>query len=135
MKGQRMRIYDPENGKRVHGETSCELHISIETESEANKDSVDNWDYPAFMGYSFDLTTEVQISSFTAKDESSYRPADFTPGAKNLLGLAFLNDENTFDTMFVKAPFICTSVSYRADNKKTIIATIKHEGNGEIQQI
>ena len=134
MKGQQMRIYDPENKKKVQGETACELHISIETESEANKDSFDDWDYPAFMGYSFDLTTEVQISSFTAKDESSYRPTDFTPGAENLLGLAFLNDENTFGTMFVKAPFICTSVSYRADNKKTIIATIKHEGNGEIQQ-
>lgn len=134
MKGQRMRIYDPENGESVQGETSCELHISIETESEANKDSADNWDYPAFMGYSFDLTTEVQISSFTAKDESSYRPTDFTPGNKDILGLALFNEGNTYGSMFVRASFICTSVSYRADNKKTIIATIKHEGSGEITQ-
>ena len=134
MKGQRMRIYDPENEKRVLGETSCELHISIETESEANKDSFDDWDYPAFMGYSFDLTTEVQISSFTAKNELSYRPTDFTPGKEDILGLGIFSIANTFGIMFVKAPFICTSVSYRADNKKTIIATIKHEGNGEIQQ-
>ena len=133
MKGQRMRIYDSENEKRVQGETSCELHISIETESEANKDGVDNWDYPAFMGYGFDLTTEVQISSFTARDELSYRPTDFTPGTADLLGLALFNEGNIFGSMFVKAPFICTSVSYRADNKKTIVATIKHEGNGEIQ--
>lgn len=134
MKGQQMRIYDPENEKKVQGETSCELHISIETESEANKDSADNWDYPAFMGYSFDLTTEVQISSFTARDELSYRPTDFTPGTSNILGLALFNEGNTYGSMFVRAPFICTSVSYRADNKKTITATIKHEGNGEIQQ-
>lgn len=134
MKGQRMRIYDPENEKKVQGETSCELHISIETESEANKDGVDNWDYPAFMGYSFDLTTEVQISSFTARDELSYRPTDFTPGTSNILGLALFNEGNTYGLMFVRAPFICTSVSYRADNKKTITASIKHEGNGEIQQ-
>ena len=134
MKGQRMRIYDPENEKKVQGETSCELHISIETESEANKDGVDNWDYPAFMGYSFDLTTEVQISSFTARDELSYRPTDFIPGTSDILGLALFNEGNTYGSMFVRAPFICTSVSYRADNKKTIIATIKHEGNGEIQQ-
>ena len=134
MKGQQMRIYDPENKKRVQGETSCELHISIETESEANKDSADNWDYPAFMGYSFDLTTEVQISSFTAKDKLSYRPTDFTPGAKNVLSLTLFNEDNSFATTFVRAPFICTSVSYRADNKKTIIATIKHEGSGEITQ-
>ena len=134
MKGQKMRIYDPENGKRIQGETSCELHISIETESEANKDSVDNWDYPAFMGYSFDLTTEVQISSFTARDELSYRPTDFIPGAADILGLALFNEGNTYEVMFARAHFICTSVSYRADNKKTITATIKHEGNGEIVQ-
>ena len=133
MKGQQMRIYDPENEKKVQGETSCELHISIETESEANKDSADNWDYPAFMGYSFDLTTEVQISSFT-KDELSYRPTDFTPGAKNVLSLTLFNENNSFATTFARAHFICTSVSYRADNKKTIIATIKHEGSGEITQ-
>ena len=134
MKGQRMRIYDPENEKRVLGETSCELHISIETESEANKDSFDDWDYPAFMGYSFDLTTEVQISSFTAKDELSYCPTDFTPGAKNVLSLTLFNENNSFATTFARASFICTSVTYRADNKKTIIATIKHEGSGEITQ-
>ena len=134
MKGQQMRIYDPENEKRVLGETSCELHISIETESEANKDSFDDWDYPAFMGYSFDLTTEVQISSFTAKDELSYRPTDFTPGAKNVLSLTLFNEDHSYASTFLRAPFICTSVSYRADNKKTIIATIKHEGNGEIVQ-
>lgn len=134
MKGQQMRIYDPENEKRVQGETSCELHISIETESEANKDSADNWDYPAFMGYSFDITTEAQISSFTAKDELSYRPTDFTPGAKNVLSLTLFNEDNSFATTFVRASFICTSVSYRADNKKTITATIKHEGSGEITQ-
>ena len=134
MKGQRMRIYDPENEKRVKGETSCELHISIETESVTNKDFINNWDYPAFMGYSFDLTTEVQISSFTASDELSYCPTDFTPGNKGILGVALFNEGNNYGSMFVRAPFICTSVSYRADNKKTIIATIKHEGNGEIQQ-
>lgn len=134
MKGQKMRIYDAENKKMVQGETSCELHISIETESEANKDSADNWDYPAFMGYSFDLTTEAQISSFTAKDELSYRPTDFTPGAKNVLSLTLLSEDNSFSMTFVRASFICTSVTYRADNKKTIIATIKHEGSGEITQ-
>ena len=134
MKGQQMRIYDPENGKKVQGETSCELHISIETESEANKDGVDNWDYPAFMGYSFDITTEVQISSFTAKDELSYRPTDFTPGKKDILGLSLFNEDNSLAIQFIRAHFICTSVSYRADNKKTIIATIKHEGSGEIKQ-
>lgn len=134
MKGQKLRIYDAENKKSVQGETSCELHISIETESEANKDSADNWDYPAFMGYSFDLTTEAQISSFTAKDELSYRPTDFTPGAKNVLSLTLLSEDNSFSMTFVRASFICTSVTYRADNKKTIIATIKHEGSGEITQ-
>ena len=134
MKGQKMRIYDPENDKRVQGETSCELHISIETESEANKDNADEWDYPAFMGYSFDLTTEVQIYSFTAKDELSYRPTDFTPGEKDILGLALFDERIAYGSMFLRASFICTSVSYRADNKKTIIATIKHEGSGEITQ-
>ena len=133
MKGQQIRIYDSENQKRVQGETSCELHISIETESEANKDSVDNWDYPAFVGYSFDLTTEVQISSFIAMDKFVYRPTDFYPGRQDVLGLTLFNENNSYGLTFMRASFICTSVSYRADNKKAITATIKHEGNGEIQ--
>ena len=41
MKGQRLRIYEEGNERRVQGETSCELHISIETESEVNKDNAD----------------------------------------------------------------------------------------------
>ena len=39
MKGQRFRIYDSDSDQVIQGENSCELHISIETESEQNKDN------------------------------------------------------------------------------------------------
>ena len=125
MKGQRLRIYEEGNERRVQGETSCELHISIETESEVNKD------YPAFMGYSFDTTIEVQVSSFAKQDEFVMRATDFNAGGKDSLHLALFSGK-TYQSSICHGNLICTSVSYKADNKKTITATIKHEGNGEL---
>ena len=132
MKGQRLRIYEESNERRVQGETSCELHISIETESEVNKDNADEWDYPAFMGYSFDTTIEVQVSSFAKEDEMVMRATDFNAGGQNTLHLALFSGK-TYQSSICHGNLICRSVSYKADNKKTITATIKHEGNGELE--
>ena len=131
MKGQQLRIYEESNDRRVQGETSCELHISIETESEVNKDNADTWDYPTFMGYSFDTTIEVQVSSFAKQDEFVMRATDFNAGGQDTLHLA-LFDGLDYNKSICHGNLICTSVSYKADNKKTITATIKHEGNGEL---
>ena len=131
MKGQRLRIYEEGNERRVQGETSCELHISIETESEVNKDNADEWDYPAFMGYSFDTTIEVQVNSFAKQDEMMMRATDFNAGSQDTLHLALFSDK-TYQSSICHGNLICASVSYKADNKKTITATIKHEGNGEL---
>lgn len=132
MKGQRLRIYEESNERRVQGETSCELHISIETESEVNKDNADTWDYPTFMGYSFDTTIEVQVSSFAKQDEFVMRATDFNAGGQDTLHLALFNGLE-YNKSICHGNLICTSVSYKADNKKTITATIKHEGNGELE--
>ena len=131
MKGQRLRIYEEGNERRVQGETSCELHISIETESEVNKDNADEWDYPAFMGYSFDTTIEVQVNSFAKEDEMVMRATDFNAGSQDTLHLALFSGK-TDQSSICHGNLICASVSYKADNKKTITATIKHEGNGEL---
>ena len=132
MKGQRLRIYEESNERRVQGETSCELHISIETESEVNKDNADEWDYPAFMGYSFDTTIEVQVSSFAKQDEFVMRATDFNAGGQDTLHLALFSGL-TYNKSICHGNLICTSVSYKSDNKKTITATIKHEGTGELE--
>ena len=132
MKGQQLRIYEESNDRRVQGETSCELHISIETESEVNKDNADTWDYPTFMGYSFDTTIEVQISSFKKQDEFGLRATDFNVGIQDTLHLALFTGL-VYNKSICHGNLICTSVSYKADNKKTITATIKHEGNGELE--
>ena len=132
MKGQRLRIYEESNERRVQGETSCELHISIETESEVNKDNADTWDYPTFMGYSFDTTIEVQVSSFAKQDEFVMRATDFNAGGQDTLHLALFTGL-TYNKSICHGNLICTSVSYKSDNKKTIIATIKHEGTGELE--
>ena len=132
MKGQRLRIYESGNERRVQGETSCELHISIETESEVNKDNTNTWDYPTFMGYSFDTTIEVPVSSFAKNDETVMRATDFNVGIQDTLHLALFTGL-VYNKSICHGNLICTSVSYKADNKKTITATIKHEGNGELE--
>ena len=132
MKGQSLRIYEESNARTVQGETSCELHISIETESEVNKDNADEWDYPTFMGYSFDTTIEVQVSSFVKQSELVMRATDFNAGLQDTLHLALFNGL-TYNKSVCHGNLICTSVSYKSDNKKTITATIKHEGNGELE--
>ena len=132
MKGQSLRIYEESNSRTVQGETSCELHISIETESEVNKDNADEWDYPTFMGYSFDTTIEVQVSSFVKQSELVMRATDFNAGTQTTLHLALFNGL-TYNKSVCYGNLICTSVSYKSDNKKTITATIKHEGNGELE--
>ena len=132
MKGQRLRIYESGNERRVQGETSCELHISIETESEVNKDNADTWDYPTFMGYSFDTTIDMQIISFTKQEQDVMHATNFSVGDTEVLHLAKF-DGNTYMSSVCHGNLICTSVSYKSDNKKTITATIKHEGNGELE--
>ena len=132
MKGQRFRIYDSDNDKVIQGETSCELHISIETESEQNKDNADNADYPTMVGYSFDATIECQISSFLKNGGNVKRSTDFNAGDNQGLELAEFNSAGQYQSKIASGSFITTSVSYKSDNKKTITATIKLEGSGEL---
>lgn len=132
MKGQRFRIYDPNGDQVIQGETSCELHISIETESEQNKDNADNADYPTMVGYSFDVTIECQISSFIKHGEMVKRSTDFDAGDNHTLELAQLDSAGQYQSKIASGSFITTSVSYKSDNKKTITATIKLEGSGEL---
>lgn len=132
MKGQRFRIYDPNGDQVIQGETSCELHISIETESEQNKDNANNADYPTMVGYSFDATIECQISSFIKDGEMVKRSTDFNAGDNQGLELAEFNSAGQYQSKIASGSFITTSVSYKSDNKKTITATIKLEGSGEL---
>ena len=132
MKGQRFRIYDSNGDKVIQGETSCELHISIETESEQNKDNADNADYPTMVGYSFDATIECQISSFLKNGGNVKRSTDFNAGDNQGLELAEFDSAGQYQSKIASGSFITTSVSYKSDNKKTITATIKLEGSGEL---
>lgn len=132
MKGQLFRIYDSDNNQLIQGETSCELHISIETESEQNKDNGNNADYPTMVGYSFDATIECQISSFVTDGEMINRATDFDAGDNHTLELAQLDSAGQYQSKIASGSFITTSVSYKSDNKKTITATIKLEGSGEL---
>ena len=132
MKGQRFRIYDPNGDQVIQGETSCELHISIETESEQNKDNGNNADYPTMVGYSFDATIECQVSSFVKHGEMVKRSTDFNAGDNQGLELAEFNSAGQYQSKIASGSFITTSVSYKSDNKKTITATIKLEGSGEL---
>lgn len=129
MKGQRLRFFM--DGVPFAGETSCELHISIETEESVNKDTADNFAYPEMVGYIYDASIECQVEHF-GHDNNFFVGADYlTPGETAALQLK-RTAENSMSqsTVIASGNFIPTSVSYKADNKKTVTASIKLEGTG-----
>lgn len=131
MKGQRYRAFDTVGERYFEGETTCELHISVEVESAVNKDNTDDNDYPEVVGYSFDMTVEQQCSQLIIDDEMKISAADINGGDSMVLALArFANSSLTKEAIIASGKFICTSTSYKADNKKILSATHKFEGTG-----
>ena len=132
MKGQRYRFF--RDGVHFSGETSCELHISIETEESGNKDINTNVNQPIAVGYSFDATIECQVSGFISDTNHSIKASDLTVGQVEELELSKTSDSNqtTPATTIAEGMFIPTSISYKADNKKTVTSTIKLEGTEEL---
>lgn len=130
MKGQRYRFF--KDGVPFESETSCELHISVETEESSNKDYATLVAFPVGVGYSFDATIECQVKSYSG---SSYTlPVDLEIGVPVELELCKTSDSSptTKGTTIARGFYIPTSISYKADNKKTVTATIKLEGTGEL---
>lgn len=130
MKGQRYRFFKDENP--FGGETSCELHISIETEESGNKDNISNANQPVAVGYSFDATIESQISNFVSDHNENYKASDLSVGEAYDLELRKTSDSDQSHGLLTIASgrFIPTSISFKADNKKTVTSTIKLEGTG-----
>lgn len=132
MKGQRYRFFKDNNP--FHCETSCELHISIETEESGNKDTSTNVNRPVAVGYSFDATIESQISVFTSDHNENYKASDLSVGTPYDLELGKTSESNQglSSVTIASGTFIPTSISFKADNKKTVTSTIKLEGTGEL---
>ena len=131
MKGQRYRAFETVGERYFGGETTCELHISVEVESAVNKDNADNTDYPVVVGYSFDMTIEQQCSHLTTGDQIVITAADINGGDSMALALArFASSSLTKEAIIASGNFLCTSTSYKADNKKILSATHKFEGTG-----
>ena len=132
MKGQRYRFYN--NDLHFAGETSCELHISVETEDSGTKDDVLNVGSPVAVGYSFDATIECQVSSFVSDHNENNKASDLDVGTAYDLELCKTSedDQKHFSTTIARGTFIPTSISFKADNKKTVTSTIKLEGTGEL---
>lgn len=131
MKGQRYRAFDTVGERYFKSETTCELHISVEVESAVNKDNADNTDYPEVVGYSFDMTVEQQCSSLKTNDEIVINASDIKAGETMALALArFASGSLTKEAIIASGNFLCTSTSYKADNKKILSATHKFEGTG-----
>lgn len=130
MKGQRYRFFRDSN--HFSGETSCELHISIETEETGNKDTNRNVSLPVAVGYSFDATIECQVSNFVSDLNYTVKASDLTVGQVEELSLAKTSesDQTSYGSTIASGQFIPTSISFKADNKKTVTATIKLEGTG-----
>ena len=131
MKGQRYRAFETVGERYFEGETTCELHISVEVESAVNKDNADNTDYPEVVGYSFDMTVEQQCSHLTTGDVVVMTAADINSGDSKSLALArFASGSLTKEAIIASGNFLCSSTSYKADNKKILSATHKFEGTG-----
>lgn len=131
MKGQRYRFFK-DGSLKLRGETSCELHISIETEEAVNKDSNLNYSLPEVVGYSFDASIECQVDSFLSNTSYDAKPSDLSIGQvySMSLGRTSDSDNTTIETEIASGRFIPTSISYKADNKKVVTASIKLEGTG-----
>ena len=130
MKGQRYRVFNPDSSKYFEGETTCELHISVETESVDNKDNTSGFDTLEVVGYSFDMTVEQQCEHLTTQ-ENALTAAEISPGLNLTLALArFASGSLTKEAIIASGNFICSSTSYKADNKKILSATHKFEGTG-----
>lgn len=131
MKGQRYRAFETVGERYFEGETTCELHISVEVESAVNKDNADDTDYPEVVGYSFDMTVEQQCSHLNTNDEMVITAADINSGDSKSLALArFASGSFSKEAIIASGNFICSSTSYKADNKKILSATHKFEGTG-----
>lgn len=130
MKGQRFRFFG--NSVPFQGETSCELHISVETEESYNKDTNNNCAWPVVTGYSFDASVECQVQDFMSDPDDHLVPADLSVGTPIELEFSRTSADNTkrSERVIATGNFIPTSISYKADNKKTVTASVKLEGTG-----
>ena len=79
------------------------------------------------------MTVEQQCSTLVINDEMVISAADINGGDKMALALArFADGSLTKEAIIASGNFICTSTSYKADNKKILSATHKFEGTGSL---
>ena len=135
MKGYNLRAYDCENERRFNNETSCELHISIETEDIDNKDIPLGSVFTMMTGYSFDMTVEQHVTSFTTGADNTANAGDFHDNLVHTLALERFAGKGPYDgqgTEVCYGQFYTESLSFKADNKKVVTSTLKFQGTGEL---
>ena len=136
MNGYNLRAYDCENKRRFMNEISCELHISIETEDIDNKDIPLGSVFTMMTGYSFDMTVEQHVSSFTTGADNTANAGDFHDNSVHTLALERFVGKGPYDgqgTEVCYGQFYTESLSFKADNKKVVTSTLKFQGTGELQ--
>ena len=135
MKGYNLRAYDCENKRRFTNEISCELHISIETEDIDNKDIPLGSVFTMMTGYSFDMTVEQHVTSFTTGADNTANAGDFHDNSVHTLALERFVGKGPYDgqgTEVCYGQFYTESLSFKADNKKVVTSTLKFQGTGEL---
>ena len=135
MNGYNLRAYDCEKKRRFSNEISCELHISIETEDIDNKDIPLGSVFPMMTGYSFDMTVEQHVTSFTTGADNTANAGDFHDNSVHTLALERFIGKGPYDgqgTEVCYGQFYTESLSFKADNKKVVTSTLKFQGTGEL---
>ena len=135
MNGYNLRAYDCENKRRFSNEISCELHISIETEDIDNKDIPLGSVFPMMTGYSFDMTVEQHVTSFTTGADNTANAGDFHDNSVHTLALERFASKGSYHgqgTEVCYGQFYTESLSFKADNKKVVTSTLKFQGTGEL---
>ena len=135
MNGYNLRAYDCENKRRFSNEISCELHISIETEDIDNKDIPFGNVLTIMTGYSFDMTVEQHVTSFTTGADNTANAGDFHDNSVHTLALERFIGKGPYDgqgTDVCYGQFYTESLSFKADNKKVVTSTLKFQGTGEL---
>ena len=135
MNGYNLRGYDLDNKRRFANEVSCEFHISIETEDIDNKDIPLIHSFPVMTGYSFDMTIEQHVSSFSVSNTNFSNAGDFDNNLPHTLALERFGGKGPQapnDTEVCYGDFYTESLTYKADNKKVVTSTLKFQGTGEL---
>lgn len=136
MKGQNLRLFlgSSSTGKKsVAKATTCDFHLTAQTEDASTKDTTDDWGEVETVGKSWDCKAECQFVQTDAQ-------AMTVPAIIALLGSEVFIDfapasgtnNRTEGTAILSGKAIVADIAITSANRQTVTASISFTGNGAL---